>query len=226
MDKNFDLINEKDNLQTIFSKYGALSLEKQENLAKLIGENEPELNIDEGIVSFGDDLKFPIQLIGMLVDGKNWSWAWDNEEIGFPEELIQEAKEVKSFGEKYDIPQFFNSFFEAKFDEAHILAMTVSSLFDDDAYCAVEVDDFAFFVSIKSDKITSTVDINEFAEIFNDFHRKFEVNHKLAFEGYTKLKSFQYKEREDFAVAKIDEGRIIVGFSERGHVNNIKVLEA
>lgn len=222
----FNLIGKKDNLQKIFSKYGALSLEKQGNLAKIVGENKPDLNIDEGIVSFGDDLNFPIQLIGMLINGENWSWAWDNEEIGFPEELIKEAKEIKSFGEEYDIPQFYNSFFEANFDEAHILAMCVSSLLDDDAYCAIEVDDFIFFVSIKSDKIPNTDDINEFAEIFNEFHRKFEVNPKLAFEGYTKLKSYQYKEREDFAIAKVGEGRVIVGFSERGNVNNIKILEA
>ena len=119
MEANFSLVGENDDLQDLFSKYGALALEKQENLSKLVGDNEPELEIEEGIVKF-EDKEFPIQLLGFLdPDEYSWSWAWDNEEIGFPEELIREAKEVKEFGETNNIVQFKESMFAASFDEAH-----------------------------------------------------------------------------------------------------------
>ena len=226
MEANFSLVGENDDLQDLFSKYGALALEKQENLYKLVGDNEPELEIEEGIVKF-EDKKFPIQLLGFLdPDEYSWSWAWDNEEIGFPEELIREAKEVKEFGETNNIVQFKESMFAASFDEAHILAMTVSSLFGDDAYCAVNYGSFVFFVTIKSDEIPSSNDPEEFANIINDFHRRFEVNHLKALESYAILKGYEFKDRDDFALVKIGDDRIIVGLTERRNIQSIKFILA
>ncbi len=226
MEANFSLVGENDDLQDLFSKYGALALEKQENLSKLVGDNEPELEIEEGIVKF-EDKKFPIQLLGFLdPDEYSWSWAWDNEEIGFPEELIREAKEVKEFGETNNIVQFKESMFAASFDEAHILAMTVSSLFGDDAYCAVNYGSFVFFVTIKSDEIPSSNDPEEFANIINDFHRRFEVNHLKALESYAVLKGYEFKDRDDFALVKIGDDRIIVGLTERRNIQSIKFILA
>ena len=226
MEANFSLVGENDDLQDLFSKYGALALEKQENLSKLVGDNEPELEIEEGIVKF-EDKKFPIQLLGFLdPDEYSWSWAWDNEEIGFPEELIREAKEVKEFGETNNIVQFKESMFAASFDEAHILAMTVSSLFGDDAYCAVNYGSFVFFVTIKSDEIPSSNDPEEFANIINDFHRRFEVNHLKALESYAILKGYEFKDRDDFALVKIGDDRIIVGLTERRNIQSIKFILA
>lgn len=226
MESNFSLVGENDDLQDLFSKYGALALEKQENLSKLVGDNEPELEIEEGIVKF-EDKKFPIQLLGFLdPDEYSWSWAWDNEEIGFPEELIREAKEVKEFGETNNVVQFKESMFAASFDEAHILAMTVSSLFGDDAYCAVNYGSFVFFVTLKSDEIPSSNDPDEFANIINDFHRRFEVNHLKALESYAVLKGYEFKDRDDFALVKIGDDKIIVGLTERRNIQSIKVILA
>ena len=226
MESNFSLVGENDDLQDLFSKYGALALEKQENLSKLVGDNEPELEIEEGIVKF-EDKKFPIQLLGFLdPDEYSWSWAWDNGEIGFPEELIREAKEVKEFGETNDVVQFKESMFAASFDEAHILAMTVSSLFGDDAYCAVNYGSFVFFVTLKSDEIPLSNDPDEFANIINDFHRRFEVNHLKALESYAVLKGYEFKDRDDFALVKIGDDKIIVGLTERRNIQSIKVILA
>lgn len=226
MEADFSLVNENDDLQDLFSKYGALALEKQENLSKLVGDSEPELDIENGIVKFGDK-EFPIQLLGFLdPDEDTWSWAWDNEEIGFPEELIEEAKEVKEFGENQNIVQFKQSMFAASFEEAHILSMTVSSIFGDDAYCGVNYGNFVFFVTIKSDEIPSSEGPEEFSNIFNEFHRRFEVNHLKALESYAMLKGYEYKYRDDFALVKIGDNRVVVGLTERKNVQSIKFILA
>lgn len=226
MEANLSLVGENDDLQDLFSKYGALALEKQENLSKLVGNYEPELDIEKGIVKFGEK-EFPIQLLGFLDPDENtWSWAWDNESIGFPEELIKEAKEVKEFGDNQNVVQFSESMFAASFEEAHILAMTVSSLFGDDAYCAANYGNFVFFVTIKSDEIPSSNDPEEFANIINDFHRRFEVNHLIALESYAILKGYEFKDRDDFALVKIGDHRIVVGLTERRNIQSIKYILA
>lgn len=225
MEVNSLLIEENDDLQDLFSKYGALALEKQETLSSLVGDAEPELDIEKGIVKF-DEKEFPIQLIGFLdPDEDAWFWAWDNEEIGFPEELIEEAKAVKEFGQKQNVPQFYENVFTASLTEAHILNMTISSLFSNDAYCAVNYGSFVFFVTIKSDEIPISDDIDVFAVTINDFHRRFEVNHLKALRSYALLKGYEYKERDDFSVIKAGDDRIVVSLTERKSIQTIKVFK-
>ena len=226
MEINSLLIEENDDLQDLFSKYGALALEKQEALSGLVGDAEPELDIEKGIVKFNDK-EFPIQLIGFLdPDEDTWSWAWDNEEIGFPEELIEEAKAVKEFGEKQNVPQFYENVFRASLTEAHILNMTISSLFGNDAYCAVNYGGFIFFVTIESDEIHISDDPEVFAVVLNDFHRRFEVNHRKALKSYALLKGYDYKERDDFSRIKTGDDAIVVGLTERKNIQSIKVIRA
>ncbi|MCL2157634.1 MAG: hypothetical protein FWH54_06400 [Methanobrevibacter sp.] len=216
---------DSDSFQIILSKYGALALDKQENLAKVIGENEGELNFEEGTISFGGDLTFPIQIIGTLAtEAAKWHWAWDNEDIGFPEDLIQQAIKVKEFGEEHDISEFTSNLSGIDLFEAHVLLMTVSGIFDNDAYYLADFDGITFFVTIDSSEIPKDDTIERFVNVFDKFHKEFNVKAKLAFKSYSELRGYEYKERDEFSVAKIGHSRVIVGFSERGNVTHIQTL--
>ena len=94
-------IEEGDSFKVVLSKYGALALDKQENLADLIGETPGDLDIEKGIISFGD-IELPIQILGFFSqDQSQWSWAWDNESIGFEDSLIQSARQMKAIGDAF-----------------------------------------------------------------------------------------------------------------------------
>ncbi len=226
MTNYFNLISEYDEFEDIFSKLGALALEKQGNLNKLVGEENPDLDIEKGIVSFGD-YEFPIQIISGFNPEENlFFWTWDNEGIGFPEKIIEESKNIKIFGEEHNIPQYMTPMFNTDFKGANIIVMSICSLFNDDSYCAINYGDFIFFVTIQSDEIPSFEDADEFLNIYYDFFRNFEVDNITALEYYAKLKGYGYKYRDDFAVIKIGDDRVIVAFSDMGSVSSIKVLKA
>lgn len=216
-------IEDSDSFQTIFTKYGALALDKQESLSEVIGDDVGNLDIEKGTISFGDS-EFPIQIIGILSKGTNkWYWAWDNEDIGFPQDSIKEASEIKKIGEEHDIAQFTTNVFDADLLEAHLIAMAVSGIMDDGAYYAVDQDEVVFFVSI-TDKIPRDNSIERFINVYNKFQKEFDVKPRLAFEGYSKLRGYKYKEKEEFSVAKMGESRVIVGFTDRGNVTHIQTM--
>lgn len=218
-------IEDSDSFQTIFTKYGALALDKQESLGELIGDKVGNLNIEKGVLSFDDDLEFPIQIIGTLSNETNkWHWAWDNEGIDLPEDLVKEAIEVKEIGEKHEISQFTTNIFDADNLEAHLIAMAVSGIMDDAGYYAADFDEITFFVTIQSDKIPHDETIERFINVYNKFQKEFDVKPRLAFEGYTKLRGYDYKEKEEFSVAKMGESRVIVGFTDRGNMTHIQTM--
>jgi len=216
-------IEPEDSFKVILSKYGALGLDKQDNLSELIGEKYGDLDIEKGVITF-DDMELPIQILGFYTEELDqWAWAWDNEDI-FGDSLIQSAKQIKAVGDEFDIPEFNSPVIQANLNACHTLAMVAIAILDMDAYYAVSEEGLVIFVGINSDLIEENNSVQKFRNTFALFQKNFRVFPKIAFEGYTKLKGYEFKPHDDFAVAKLGESRIIVGFTERGNVTHIQML--
>ena len=216
-------VEEEDSFKMVLSKYGALALDKQENLSELIGETIGDLDIEKGIITFGD-ITFPVQILGFYSeDLMQWSWAWDNEEI-FGENLIKSAKQIKVIGDEFGLSEFNSSPLNSNFDDCHTLAMASIAILDMDGYYAVSEDGLAIFVAIKSDLIEENNSVIKFRDTYYNFQKNFNIYPKVAFEAYTKLKGYGYKPHDDFSLAKIGEARVMAGFTERGNVTRIIIF--
>ena len=217
------VIREGDSFKVVLSKYGALALDKQENLSEYIGDADGDLDLENGILSFGD-IKLPIEVLGFYSDDlKQWSWAWDSEEI-FGADLIKAAAEIRQAGIDAGIPEFSAPVIQADFNACHTLAMATVGILDFDAYYAINEDGLDIFVAIVADNIPKVDSVEKFKDTFYTFQKNFKVYGRLAFESYTKLKGYGIKHHDDFDVAYIGESRIIVGFTERGNVRTIQML--
>ena len=217
-------IEEGDSFKMVLSKYGALGLDKQGNLSDLIGESKGELDLEKGFITFGE-IKMPIQILGFYSDDLNqWSWAWDNEDI-FGKNLIQASSKIKEIGDEFGLVEFASPIIQLNFDACHTIAMTATAILNYDAYYAVSEDGLEIFVAVESDDIKEDNSLLKFRNTFYNFQKNFRIYPKMAFEAYTKLKGYGFKPHDDFAVAKIGESRVIVGFTERGNVTRILMYD-
>lgn len=216
-------IENGDTFKVLLSKYGALALDKQENLSELIGEEVGDLDIEKGELSFGDII-FQVQILGFFMqDSRQWSWAWDNEDI-FGEKLIKSALQIRAIGEEFEIPEFTTPLLNATYDDCHTLAMTASSILAMDSYYAVSEEGLDIFVAFKSDLIKENDSPKKFRDTFYTFQKNFNIYPKIAFESYTKLKGYGFKPHDDFAIAKIGEARIMAGYTERGNITRLLIF--
>lgn len=217
-------VEDGDTFKVVLSKYGAIALEKQESLSQLIGETPGDLDIENGTISFGD-ITVPIQIIGFHdTEAKQWSWAWDNEEI-FGKNLIKSAIQMKAIGDEFDLPEFNTPVINADISDCHTLSMCTVGILKMDAYYAVSEEGLDIFVAIESDLIKEDNSLLNFRNTFYNFQKNFKIYPKIAFESYTKLKGYGFKPHDEFAVAKIRDSRIIVGFTERGNVTRILMYD-
>lgn len=213
-------IEEGDSFKVILSKYGALALDKQENLSELIGETIGDLDIEKGNIAFGD-IEMPVQILGFYsADLNQWSWAWDNEEI-FGADLIKAACDIKEIGDKFEVPEFNAPLIQTDYDHCHPIAMSATAILGYDAYYAVSEEGLDIFVAIKSDLIKENNEVKKFRDTYYTFQKNFNVYPTIAFESYTKLKGYGFKPHDDFYLAKIGESRVMAGFTERGNVTRI-----
>ena len=220
-----ELINENDEFEDILSKTGTLAYEKQLILTEMLEGQKGNLNLEKQVLEF-DNYNFPIQIIGILSLNDNmWNWAWDNEGIGFDEELLKDAYQIKEIGEKYNIPEFKNNIISnIDIDSIHTLLMPVSTLTNANAYYGIQEENFIIFVNIHSDELPLSEDLASFAEFYNKFVKDFKLNPKMTLESYAKLKGYDYKDEIEFAVVKANQQRVIVGFSEQGKLTNIQTM--
>ncbi len=216
-------IEEGDSFKVILSKYGALALDKQENLSELIGDEVGDLDIEKGTVTFAD-VEMPAQILGFYSQDMNqWSWAWDSEDI-FGKDLIEAACEIKKIGDEFDVTEFAAPIIQTDFNACHTLAMSATAILGYDAYYAVSEDGLDIFVAVKSDSIVENNSAKKFRDTFYTFQKNFKIYPRIAFESYTKLKGYIYKPHDDFALAKIGEARVMAGFTERGNVTRILIF--
>ncbi len=216
-------IEKEDSFKTVLSKYGALALDKQENLSELIGDAEGDLDIEKGTLVFGD-ITLPVQILGFFMqETRQWSWAWDNEEI-FARNLIESALQIKAVGEEFEIPEFTTPLLNATYDDCHTLAMASTGILGMDAYYAVSQEGLDIFVLVKSDLIRENDSAKKFRDTFYTFQKNFNIYPKIAFESYTKLKGYGFKPHDDFALAKIGEARVMAGFTDRGNVTRLLIF--
>lgn len=216
-------IEQGDSFKVVLSKYGALALDKQESLSELIGDEVGDLDIEKGELAF-ENVTFPVQILGFFMqDSRQWSWAWDNEDI-FGKDLIKSASEIKAIGDEFGISEFNTPLLNAIYDDCHTLAMTAISILNMDGYYAVSEEGLDIFVAVKSDLIKDEGTAKKFRDTFYTFQKNFNIYPKIAFESYTKLKGYGFKPHDDFALAKIGEARVMAGYTERGNVTRLLIF--
>ena len=219
-------LEDDDNFKTALSKFGCIAFDKQANLGDLVGEADGDLNLENGTLTFSDDIVFDIQVLGYYSEQfKQWSWAWDNENVGFDEKLIEGALKIKDIASKHNWKEFLMPVFQTDYEYCHTWALISSTLLDMDAYYSFNVDGLDIFLLIKSDLIKENNSPVKFRDTYIAFQNNFNVFPRLTFEAYTKLKGYGFKNNEEFIVAKIGEARVIAGFTERGNLTHVQLLD-
>jgi hypothetical protein len=115
--------------EDLFSRHVFMAMARQTALADLIGERDWSVDLGAGAVTFGTDLRFPIQLLGSESHGDGtWLWAWANEASNLPPALLQLCGWMRGYGQNAGIPELTEATFPLDRADGHRLALLASGL--------------------------------------------------------------------------------------------------
>ncbi len=176
-------------------KFGAIALEKQRNLYNVTGGLSWNVNMDAEEITFGDDLTFPMQVLGSFShSSETWLWLWDNKAGGYAESVMQQALSLKKYGEENNIDLLSVGKFDAVPNDLHLIGMVATTMFNLSGYYLGNYGQGTMVVTLKDDSIDNT-EIEEFSRIltvFPELISTFEIqNHKNAFTNYLSQKGFE-----------------------------------
>jgi hypothetical protein len=111
------------------SRHVASALGRQFAFAEFLGERPWSVDIGSGTVTFGDDLTYPIQLLGTESHGDGtWLWAWANTQSNLPPDLLRAAEWLREYGSEHAISELTDKSFPLTTADGHKLSLLAAGL--------------------------------------------------------------------------------------------------
>lgn len=211
--------------QELLERFGGIALDKQLSVGEVTGDRDWNADITREEISFGDDLVFPIQVLGTFShSSETWLWAWANEQSGLPDSILQHALQLKAYGEAHGIDLLRNSDFDAVASDLHLIGMTASGMLNASGYYIADYGQGAMVVTLHSDAV-GRFPADEHLRILTVFPQlisQFEVDHRAALTHYVLAKGYEVTEDASGLSATKGERIITAAFDAEGRLTSLK----
>jgi len=189
-----------------------LSLEKQDKMASLLGDQSGHLDLDTGVIRFNDTHECSFQVLGTESDNTlSWLWAWADEQTEIPGDLLEASLRLKAWGEQENIPEFSMPAVDLNRADGRALSLIATEVGKASCYYADHYEGGAAFVLLSCRAIDSqpSLDIAALSRHFPDVISLYELNRKNALLSYLVKKGIAYEEKGPEIVCELESGETL-----------------
>jgi hypothetical protein len=208
----------------LIEKFGAFAIEKQLFFADIVKAMDWNVDIRKGQIFFGEDLVFPIQVLGTFShSSETWLWAWANSKSGIPEELLAHANKLKEYGSVNKIDLFTEGQFEIERNDMHYIGMIALGMTEANGYYLGNYGDGTMCLTIDAKEVGEKLP-NDHVSIFTVFPQlisQFEINHKDAFMNYLNSKRYEVNVNGNEIIGIRDENKVKAAFDNLGRLTEL-----
>lgn len=207
-----------DDLEPLFEEHVASSTEKQEQLSRLIGDFAWRFEMPTGLMTFtrNEEIKTTaVQLLGTqsFLTG-TWLWAWGNEQIAIPEDLLGAADHLHEVGERDQLPSFLTPELVIDPDDGHRLAIIACGMLQAPGYYRGPYENGAAFFLLQETEWAVEERVHAAARIsalFPEVIARFEIkNQARALRGHLRYHgAIIVQDLRDRVVAELPNGDVI-----------------
>lgn len=213
------------NFATLFSRCVGPALARQLALADLLGDRGWNVNISEQKVQFGDDLEFPIQLLGTEAEeAGTWLWAWANAQSNLPPTLVQVANQLRDYGQKHGIVELTVRSFGLDVADGHSLSLVASGLHGKSCYYRGPYDGGALFFLVLDPpaEILAPVPTERALTVLSEVISIFSVDHVAMAESFLKSQGFTQEKSPGRLTATRGDDVITLTFDDQQRLANME----
>lgn len=219
-----------DGFSALFCDHVAGALARQHALAELLGDRSWNLDLRDGVARFGDDLSFPVQLLGTeSIEERSWLWAWANEASQLPPRLVEACIRVKERGEATGISVLAEPLVALDDDlSGHQVAMVAAALSGSLPYYRGPHDGGAVYFLLEGvrDGVRGPYPPRRIATVLIEVVSQFWVDHRTMACRFLREQGFEFDPAARIWQARAADGRALdVSFDEQGRIDGISAVE-
>ena len=208
----------------LLSLHVGTAFTKQIQFGQSIGERNFNINIKQGVVTFGEDLQYPIQLLGTEADGDNsWLWAWANEGSNFSANILQSCNDLRNFGSQHGIEEFSNRSFSLDVANGHSISLAASGLNDNCCYYRAPYSGGALFFLVLDvpNKVFQSLEAVRVIEVIMEVISSVDVDHWIVSESFLNSQGFTVESSKDKMNAIRGNDTIQIAFDSQQRILEI-----
>ncbi|MCA9173684.1 MAG: hypothetical protein KDB14_04285 [Planctomycetales bacterium] len=208
---------------SLLSQHIGSAFAKQIAFADFLGDHTWNVNISEGVASFGER-SFPMQLLGTEAEGDaTWLWAWANEGSNLPNALLHACQELRTLGERTGVPELVDPCFPSEVADGHAIALVASGLNPTCCYYRGPYEGGALFFLVcdAPDEVTRPVAAERIPAIFMGGISHFEINHRHMAESFLKTQGFDLDVSDLLMIATRDGQSLTLSFDDLGRIEKV-----
>lgn len=213
--------------QKLLSEHIGLSLVKQQALGSFLGEHNWSLNLEKGVVDFGEGRVFPIQFVGTESE-KTWLWGWANPQSNISQNLLTEANKLRAYGDENQIDSLSDAEIPLSELTSHEFGMIASGFCNADGYYHGSHDGGAvvFLVYETSLPKIPTLLPQQIVLTIASALQSFEIEHRTMVSSFLKQLGCDIDESETCIEGKLsDEQKLIIGFDDLNRITKIEIQQ-
>ncbi|YCK38090.1 DUF6882 domain-containing protein [Actinomadura sp. ATCC 39365] len=182
------------------SRSVATSLARQFALMDLLGNRPWSVDTHAGLISFGDDLHFPLQFLGTESHtDQTWLWAWANAQSNLPPHLLRAADWLRDHGRQQGIPELTEPSLPLDRADGHLLALLSAGL-TNRCYYRGPYPGGAVFVLLENvpDEVFAPVRPERALSVLGQALSTYELDHRTLVESFLTQQGWQVESGPGF----------------------------
>jgi hypothetical protein len=209
----------------LLTEHVATATARQLALADLLEERDWRLDLTTGTARFGDDLQYPIQVLGTesTHDG-TWLWGWANEASGLDPRVLRLGAWLRDYGTRAGVPELTEAEQPLRSDDhGHRLALVASGL-SGRCYYRGPYDGGAVYFHLENTPpaVDGPVDPERALTVINHVLMAFPLPHRAMFGAFLRQQGWAVRDEPDAIAARHGSGsEIRLELDHAGRVSRI-----
>jgi hypothetical protein len=208
------------NFMDYIERYALFSMEKQDKLSRIIGEQMHHLDLDAGVVQFNQGLALPFQVIGTESDNTlTWLWAWAEEQTEIPEHLMQTSLQLRDWGAREGINEFTLPSVDIDKTDGNAITLVSTQIANANSYFRDSYEGGAAYLLIFDRSIDNEPSFDR-ASIYRhltDLLSRYELNERKVLLSYLEMKELSPVSKGLLITCELENGeRINAEFDDTG----------
>ena len=213
-------------LREALSVYAGIAWDRQMDFAEKVGERAWSADTSQGMIQFGDDLRFGMQVLGAYsFQTGTWQWIWANTQAEVAPAFTEVARQLLGFGNAQNLPLFTQPRSNLREEDLHTIGLIAAGADESAGYYLGNYGDGILLALIDPGQglpVTANTKPERVLTVVPQLISQFALDHRSLLRHYLPAKGFALQESESQITGQLGANTVTAQLDAKGRVTEIK----
>ena len=212
-------------LREALSVYAGMAWDRQIDFAERVGDRPWSADMSQGLILFGDDLRFRMQVLGSYsLQSGTWQWIWANTQAEVPPAFTEVARQLLGFGNAQQLALFTQPRSALREEDLHTIGLIAAGADESAGYYLGNYGDGILLALIDPGQglpVAANTKPERVLTVVPQLISEFELDHRSLLRHYLPAKGFALQESGSQITAKQGASSLTAKFDDEGRLTGL-----